>query len=199
MTKIVGLTGGIATGKTTVSNILRQAGIPVIDADQVARQVQTPDSVGLTRIVKVFGPKVLLPTGELNRPALAKIVFNDKEALKKLNEILQPLIYDVIFAQADTLKKQEIPLVVLDAPLLFEQHYDEDCDYVVVVYTDPQTQLKRLMARGHCSKEEAQARIAAQMPLSEKEARADFKINNNGDQTALQKQVASLINQLKAK
>lgn len=199
MTKIVGLTGGIATGKTTVSNILRQAGIPVIDADQVARQVQTPDSVGLTRIVKVFGPKVLLPTGELNRPALAKIVFNDKEALKKLNEILQPLIYDAIFAQADTLKKQEIPLVVLDVPLLFEQHYDEDCDYVVVVYTDPQTQLKRLMARGHCSKEEAQARIAAQMPLSEKEARADFKINNNGDQVAFQKQVASLINQLKAK
>lgn len=199
MTKIVGLTGGIATGKTTVSNILRQAGIPVIDADQVARQVQTPDSVGLTRIVKVFGPKVLLPTGELNRPALAKIVFNDKEALKKLNEILQPLIYDAIFAQVDTLKKQEIPLVVLDVPLLFEQHYDEDCDYIVVVYTDPQTQLKRLMARDHCSKEEAQTRIAAQMPLSEKEARTDFKINNNGDQNALQKQVASLINQLKAK
>ena len=199
MTKIVGLTGGIATGKTTVSNILRQAGIPVIDADQVARQVQTPDSVGLTRIVKVFGPKVLLPTGELNRPALAKIVFNDKEALKKLNEILQPLIYDAIFVQADTLKKQGIPLVVLDVPLLFEQHYDEDCDYVVVVYTDPQKQLKRLMARDHCSKKEAQARIAAQMPLSEKEARADFKINNNGDQVALQKQVASLINQLKAK
>lgn len=105
MTKIVGLTGGIATGKTTVSTILRQAGIPVIDADQVARQVQAPDSVGLTRIVKVFGPKVLLPTGELNRQALAKIVFNDKEALKKLNEILQPLIYDAIFAQVNTLKK----------------------------------------------------------------------------------------------
>ena len=119
--------------------------------------------------------------------------------MKKLNEILQPLIYDAIFAQADTLKKQGIPLVVLDVPLLFEQHYDEDCDYVVVVYTDPQTQLKRLMARDHCSEEEAQARIAAQMPLSEKEARADFKINNNGDQVALQKQVASLINQLKAK
>ena len=181
MTKIVGLTGGIATGKTTVSNILRQAGIPVIDADQVARQVQKPDSVGLTRIVKVFGPKVLLPTGKLNRPALAKIVFNDKEA------------------QADTLKKQGVPLVVLDVPLLFEQHYDEDCDYVVVVYTDPHNQLKRLMARDHCSKEEAQVRIAAQMPLSEKEALADFKINNNGDQAALQKQVASLIKQLKAK
>ncbi|OYS47600.1 dephospho-CoA kinase [Limosilactobacillus reuteri] len=199
MTKIVGLTGGIATGKTTVSNILRQAGIPVIDADQVARQVQKPDSVGLTRIVKVFGPKVLLPTGKLNRPALAKIVFNDKEALKKLNEILQPLIYDASFAQADTLKKQGVPLVVLDVPLLFEQHYDEDCDYVVVVYTDPHTQLKRLMARDNCSKEEAQVRIAAQMPLSEKEALADFKINNNGDQAALQKQVASLIKQLKAK
>lgn len=198
MTKIVGLTGGIATGKTTVSNILRQAGIPVIDADQVARQVQAPASVGLTRIVKLFGPKVLLPTGELNRPALATIVFNDKEALNKLNEILQPLIYDAIFSQANTLKKQGISLVVLDIPLLFEQHYDKDCDYVVVVYTDPQTQLKRLMARDNYSEEDAQARIDAQMPLSEKEAQADFKINNNGDQAMLQKQVASLINQLKA-
>ena len=113
MTKIIGLTGGIATGKTTVSNILRQAGIPVIDADEVARQVQTPDSVGLTRIVKVFGPKVLLATGELNRSALAKIVFNNKEALKKLDNLLQPLIHDNIFARATALKKQGLPLVVL--------------------------------------------------------------------------------------
>ena len=89
--------------------------------------------------------------------------------------------------------------MVLDVPLLFEQHYDKDCDYVVVVYADPQTQLQRLMARDHCSEEDAQARMDAQMLLSEKEALADFKINNNGDQVTLQKQVASLINQLKAK
>ncbi|GGI63693.1 dephospho-CoA kinase [Limosilactobacillus caviae] len=198
MTKIIGLTGGIATGKTTVSNILRQAGIPVIDADEVARQVQTPDSVGLTRIVKVFGPKVLLPTGELNRPALAKIVFNNKEALKRLDDLLQPLIHDKIFARATALKKQGLPLVVLDVPLLFEQHYDEDCDYVVVVYTDQQTQLKRLMTRDHCSEQAARARIAAQFPLADKIEQADFKINNNGDQVELQKQIASLIKQLKA-
>ncbi len=198
MTKIIGLTGGIATGKTTVSNILRQAGIPVIDADEVARQVQTPDSVGLTRIVKVFGPQVLLATGELNRPALAKIVFNNKEALKKLDDLLQPLIHDKILARAIALKKQGLPLVVLDVPLLFEQHYDEDCDYVVVVYTDQQTQLKRLMTRDHCSEQAARARIAAQFPLADKIEQADFTINNNGDQVELQKQVASLIKQLKA-
>ena len=198
MTKIIGLTGGIATGKTTVSNILRQAGIPVIDADEVARQVQTPDSVGLTRIVKVFGPQVLLATGELNRPALAKIVFNNKEALKKLDDLLQPLIHDKILARAIALKKQGLPLVVLDVPLLFEQHYDEDCDYVVVVYTDQQTQLKRLMTRDHCSEQAARARIAAQFPLADKIEQADFKINNNGNQVELQKQVASLIKQLKA-
>ncbi|MBD5807200.1 dephospho-CoA kinase [Limosilactobacillus walteri] len=199
MTKIIGLTGGIATGKTTVSTILRQAGIPVIDADQVARRVQMPDSIGLTRIVKAFGPDVLLPTGDLNRPALAKIVFNDQQARQKLNDILQPLIWDEIFAQVTALKKQQIPLIVLDVPLLFEQHYDEECDQVVVVYTTPQIQLERLMARDHSSEKAARARIAAQMPLTTKIARADYQINNDGDQVALQKQVASLINQLKSK
>ncbi|MRN07283.1 dephospho-CoA kinase [Lactobacillus sp. 0.1XD8-4] len=199
MTKIIGLTGGIATGKTTVSTILRQAGIPVIDADQVARRVQMPDSIGLTRIVKVFGPNVLLPTGDLNRPALAKIVFNDQQARQKLNDILQPLIWDEIFARVTALKKQQIPLIVLDVPLLFEQHYDEECDQVVVVYTTPQIQLERLMARDHSSEKAARARIAAQMPLTTKIARADYQINNDGDQVALQKQVASLINQLKSK
>lgn len=199
MTKIIGLTGGIATGKTTVSTILRQAGIPVIDADQVARRVQMPDSIGLTRIVKAFGPDVLLPTGDLNRPALAKIVFNDQQARQKLNDILQPLIWDEIFARVTALKKQQIPLIVLDVPLLFEQHYDEECDQVVVVYTTPQIQLERLMARDHSSEKAARARIAAQMPLTTKIARADYQINNDGDQVALQKQVASLINQLKSK
>ncbi|MBB1080090.1 dephospho-CoA kinase [Limosilactobacillus sp. STM2_1] len=199
MTKIIGLTGGIATGKTTVSTILRQAGIPVIDADQVARRVQMPASVGLARIVKTFGSRVLLPNGELNRPALARIVFNDQQARQKLNDILQPLIWDEIFARVTALKKQKIPVIVLDVPLLFEQHYDKECDQVIVVYTSPQIQLRRLMTRDHSSEKAAQARIAAQMSLSEKVMRADYVINNNSDQVALQKQVASLINQLKNK
>lgn len=196
MTKLIGLTGGIATGKTTVSNMFRQAGIPVVDADQVARQVQAPDTIGLSRIAAVFGPRVLLPTGELNRPALAKIIFDDPTARQKLDEIMQPLIYDEIWRQIKHLKKQQLPLIVLDAPLLFEENYDEDCDLVVVVYTDPRTQLKRLMARNDYDQKTAQARIDAQMSLATKKARADILIDNSGSEIQLQKQVASLINRL---
>ena len=179
MTKVIGLTGGIATGKTTVSNLFRQAGIPVIDADLVARQVQTPDSIGLTRLVKAFGAQILLPTGQLNRAALGKIIFNSIQARQKLNEIMQPLIWDELWQQVTHFKRQNLPLVVIDVPLLFEQHYDEQCDYVVVVYTDKAIQLTRLMARDNSTKEEALARINAQLPLAKKAALADRVINNN--------------------
>lgn len=195
----MGLTGGIATGKTTVSNILRQSGIPVIDADQVARQVQLPNSPGLLQIAATFGSQVLLPTGELDRSALAKIVFNNEQARQKLNDIVQPLIREEIWQRVTVLKKQQIPWIVLDIPLLFEQHYDDDCDLIVVVYTDSQIQLKRLMLRDNCSEKAAQARIAAQMPLVDKIAKADIKINNDGSQQMLQKQVSTLISRLKTK
>ncbi|WP_076459313.1 dephospho-CoA kinase [Limosilactobacillus caccae] len=197
MTKLIGLTGGIATGKSTVSTIIRQAGIPVIDADQVARQVQLPNTVGLTEIVNAFGQQVLLDNGELNRPALGKIVFNDQKARQKLNDIMQPLIRDEIWRQVAALKKQHLPAIILDAPLLFEQHYDEDCDQVIVVFTDREKQLQRLMARDHYSQDEALNRIKAQLSLADKEKKADILIDNNGDELQLQKQVASLINKLK--
>lgn len=196
MTKVIGLTGGIATGKTTVSNLFRQAGIPVIDADLVARQVQTPDSIGLTRLVKAFGAQILLPTGQLNRAALGKIIFNSIQARQKLNEIMQPLIWDELWQQVTHFKRQNLPLVVIDVPLLFEQHYDEQCDYVVVVYTDKAIQLTRLMARDNSTKEEALARINAQLPLAKKAALADRVINNNVQEPELHQQVAQLISDL---
>lgn len=198
MTKVIGLTGGIATGKTTVSNFFRQAGTPVIDADQVARKVQGPASQGLKQIVKTFGEQVLLPNGKLNRPALGEIVFSQPAARRKLDDLLQPLIREEIYSQLALLKEQKIPLIVLDIPLLFEQHYDKDCDLVVVVYTDAQTQLQRLMDRDNSSVASARARINAQMPLADKVALADIVINNDGDHLALQKQVGQLIKELKA-
>lgn len=197
MTKLIGLTGGIATGKSTVSTIIRQAGIPVVDADQVARKVQLPNTVGLNQIVAAFGHQILLETGELNRPALAKIVFNNQKARQKLNDIMQPLIRDEIWRQVGVLKKQKLPAIVLDAPLLFEQHYDEDCDQVIVVFTDREKQLVRLMARDHCSQVAALAKIKAQMNLTAKKKRADILIDNNGDELQLQKQVAALVDQLR--
>lgn len=198
MTKVIGLTGGIATGKTTVSNFFRQAGTPVIDADQVARKVQGPASQGLKQIVKTFGEQVLLPNGKLNRPALGEIVFSQPAARRKLDDLLQPLIREEIYSQLALLKEQKIPLIVLDIPLLFEQHYDKDCDLVVVVYTDAQTQLQRLMDRDNSSVASARARINAQMPLTDKVSLADIVINNDGDHLALQKQVGQLIKELKA-
>lgn len=197
MTKLIGLTGGIATGKSTVSTFIRQSGIPVIDADQVARKVQQPQTIGLAKIATAFGRQVLLENGELNRPALAKIVFSDQVARKKLNDIMQPLIRDEIWRQVNKFKKQQLPAIILDAPLLFEQHYDGDCDQIVVVYTDREKQLQRLMARDHCSQEEALARIKAQMSLAVKKKRADILINNNGDEIQLKKQVVTLIDQLR--
>lgn len=198
MTKVIGLTGGIATGKTTVSSLFRQAGIPVIDADLVARQVQAPDSIGLTRLTKAFGPQILLPTGQLNRAALGKIIFNSTQSRQKLNEIMQPLIWDELWQQVAHFKRQNLPLVVIDVPLLFEQHYNEQCDYVVVVYTDKATQLARLMARDNSTREEALARIDAQLPLAKKAALADRVINNNGQESELHQQVAQLISDLQS-
>lgn len=196
MTKVIGLTGGIATGKTTVSNMFRQAGIPVIDADQVAKRIQAPNTEALSRIAAAFGPQILLPTGELNRLALGKIVFNNPKARERLNEIMQPLICDEINRQVKVFKEARVPLIVLDVPLLFEEGYNEQCDLVIVVYTDLQTQLQRLMERNHYDRESAKARINSQMSLATKKSYADILINNAGNKEQLQKLVAALIGRL---
>lgn len=199
MTRIIGLTGGIASGKSTVSNLLRQAGLPIVDADQVTRQVQRPGSSALDKLAAAFGQQIIQPDGNLNRVQLGKRVFADTAARQELNQIMQPLIRDAIWQAVDTLKKQNVPNVILDVPLLYEQHYDEDCDLVVVVTVSPETELRRLMARNHYSAAEARARIAAQMPLSEKVARADVVIDNDASLEQTRRQVAQLVEHLQNK
>lgn len=197
MTKIIGLTGGIASGKSTVSNLLKAAGFPIVDADLIARQVQQPGSTGLDRLAAAFGAQIIGPDGQLDRSQLGRQVFGDDQARRRLDAIMQPLIRDAIWDSVDSLKRAGAPAVILDVPLLFEQHYDQDCDYVVVVAVDPATELQRLMARNHYSKEAASARIAAQMPLKEKIRRADRVIDNNGSLEETRRQVAQLVEDLR--
>ncbi|MCX2186761.1 dephospho-CoA kinase [Limosilactobacillus pontis] len=197
MTKIIGLTGGIASGKSTVSALLRQAGIPVIDADQVARQVQRPGSVALDKLAAAFGPAIIAPDGSLNRQQLGQRVFDDPAARQELDRIVQALIKDTIWQAVDNLRRQGVANVVLDVPLLFEAGYDTDCDLVVVVRVSPATELRRLMARNGYSRAAAQARIAAQLPLSVKVAKADVVIDNDGSLEETRRQVAQLVEDLR--
>lgn len=197
MTKIIGLTGGIASGKSTVSALLRQAGIPVIDADQVARQVQRPGSGALDKLAAAFGPAIIAPDGSLNRQQLGQRVFDDPAARQELDRIVQPLIKDTIWQAVDNLRRQGVANVVLDVPLLFEAGYDTDCDLVVVVRVSPATELRRLMARNGYSRAAAQARIAAQLPLSVKVAKADVVIDNDGSREETRRQVAQLVEDLR--
>ncbi|WP_242362659.1 dephospho-CoA kinase [Limosilactobacillus antri] len=196
MTQVVGLTGGIASGKSTVSRLLSQVGFPVVDADLIVHRLQQPGQPGFERLVERFGTTILDPNGSLDRQRLGQLAFNDQTARKQLNQVMQPLIRDTIMAQLAQLKDTAVPAIILDAPLLFEQHYDEDCDLIVVVAVDEATQLTRLMERDDLSRPAAQTRIAAQLPLAAKLARADVVIDNNGDYNHLRRQVAQLVKRL---
>lgn len=193
MTKVIGLTGGIASGKSTISNIFKEVGWPVIDADQTARQVVMPGSLGLAQIVSRFGSQVLHPDGTLDRATLGSMVFDDPQNLSDLDQIEHPLIMAAIDQQLAGFKKQGLPVVVLDVPLLFETGMDQECDLTVLAVVDRKTQLERLMKRDHCSKAAALKRINAQMPLEEKMRRADVTIDNNGSLAQTRLQVAKLV------
>ncbi|MDK1726534.1 dephospho-CoA kinase [Dellaglioa algida] len=179
MTYILGLTGGIATGKSTVSHIFKNSNVPVIDADIIARQVVKPKSETLKMIINEFGEKYLMENGALNRKKLGKLVFNDGAALEKLNGIIHPAIRKEILAQIQFQRKLGSPVIVLDMPLLFEQNYQIICDAVMVVFVPETTQLKRLINRDGLTSDEAQLRIKAQWPIQKKKDLADFVIDNS--------------------
>ncbi|CAH0418449.1 dephospho-CoA kinase [Periweissella ghanensis] len=191
--KIMGLTGGIASGKSTVSQYLAQKGIPIIDADIVAREVVAPDKPLLAHLVAHFGSEILLPTGTLNRRALGEIVFNDANELKLLNELMDPAIRTAIMQKITAYQAAGTALVCLDAPTLFEAHYEHTVDFVVVVYVSPEVQLTRLKLRDNLSLTAAQQRIAAQISIDEKRRRADYVIDNQGDLAQTYCQVDDLL------
>ncbi|WP_057880524.1 dephospho-CoA kinase [Companilactobacillus kimchiensis] len=197
MSKIYGLTGGIAAGKSTVLELFKEHGYMVYDADTVARKVVQPASIGLKEIVAEFGDKVLQADGSLNRSKLAAIVFSDELQLQKLNQITRPLIKDEILKIITEVKNSSQTITtIFEIQLLFEGHYQEYFDGVISLYVEPQTQLQRLMKRNKLTEKVAWERINSQMSMNEKKSRADFVIDNSGDLTQLAYEFDKLITQL---
>ncbi|MEH7609667.1 dephospho-CoA kinase [Gottfriedia acidiceleris] len=196
MGKIFGLTGSIASGKSTVSNFLKELNVPIVDADVIAKEVVEIGQPAYKKIVEAFGSEVLLNSGEINRPFLGSIIFNNKEKRLQLNEIVHPEVRREMKEQADRYIKEGEPLVILDIPLLYEGNSIKLVEKVIVVTVSEENQLKRLMNRNGLSKEDALLRIASQIPVKEKAARADYVIDNNGDFEDTKRQVKDLLNKI---
>lgn len=190
--KTIGLTGGIATGKSTVARILREAlDVPVIDADQVAREIVAPGQPALAEIVTRFGQGVLLADGQLNRRALGAVVMADPEARKALDGITHPRIREAIQRQLRQLAEGGAPAAAVEAALLVETGAYRLYDALLVVSCSPQTQLQRLMSRERMSEEEARLWVQSQLPLAEKERLGTVVIHNDGDDASLRAAVRS--------
>lgn len=191
---VLGLTGGIASGKSTVARMLAACGAQVIDADQLARDVVALGSEALAQIAREFGPLVLNPDGSLNRTALGGIVFQDPQKRRRLEEITHPRIIAKMQAQLQALESQDQAFrVVLDVPLLFETpEILRLCDYTVVVWVPESLQICRLMCRDGLGRREALKRIGAQIPLDQKRLLADIVIDNSGSLADTQSQVREL-------
>jgi dephospho-CoA kinase len=176
--RVVGLTGGIATGKSTFAAALRARGVPVLDADALARTVVEPGEPALAEIARVFGAEVLGPDGTLDRRRLGAIVFADPDARVRLEAITHPAIRRAVAAETARLAAQGHALVFYDVPLLFEVGLDRELDCVVVVYAPREVQRERLLRRDGLTPAEADARLAAQLDVEEKVRRADFVVDN---------------------
>ena len=187
--KIVGLTGGISSGKSTVSSYLKQLKIPVIDADEVARKVVEPNSQGAIEIKKAFGSDVFEEDGSLNRQKLGALIFSSAENRQKLDDLLQPLIKIMILDEIEEYRQKGENMIVLDLPLLFEKQYEELCEEIIVVYVPRELQLERLMRRNQYTKQEALSRIDSQLSIEEKRKRATVLLDNQGTIQQLYHQV----------
>jgi dephospho-CoA kinase len=175
----IALTGGIATGKTHVVGRLRAAGVPVVDADVLAREAVARGSAGLAAVVARFGVDVLTPAGDLDRPRLGNLVFRDEVARRDLESIVHPQVRRGIAEFFEQLPP-DTPLAMADIPLLFETRQERKFDKVIVVACARDTQVKRVMARDSLSREDAERRVAAQLPIEEKVRRADYVIHTDG-------------------
>lgn len=187
MSRILGLTGGIACGKSTISAYLKEFGLPVIDADECSRAVVEKGSIGLEKLTEIFGNKILEKDGTLNRRALGQIVFSDSEQLSLLNSVMEPLIREEISRRLN--QENNADLVVLDAPLLIEQHYDKICDFIMTIDVPKKIQLERLIERDKLSEDEAKSRIESQLSSRERNGFADVVIDSSGTVEQTRKQV----------
>ncbi|MGI6549522.1 MAG: dephospho-CoA kinase [Syntrophomonadales bacterium] len=192
---IIGLTGGIASGKSTVSNMLKEMGLPVIDADQVAREIVEPGQRAFNDIVREFGPQVVGPDGQLDRKALGNLVFAHPDLRLKLNSITHPRLWEVFDYRMQELPS-DVKIVVWDVPLLLETGMDHKVDEVWLVWVDEAMQIERLMKRDNLTLEEARNRLQSQMPIKEKMKRADRLIDNRGTVEETRETVTRFYNEL---
>ena len=192
MGKIIGITGGIASGKSTVTNFLRQRGFQVVDADALVHQLQKPGGRLYQVLVNHFGQDIVSKNGALNRPLLANLIFSNSKEREWSKRTQGEIIREELASLRDNLVQQE-SIFFMDIPLLFEQDYSSWFDETWLVYVDRDVQLKRLMKRDQLSKELAEARLSAQWPLEEKKGLASQVIDNNGSQDQLLAQVNSLL------
>lgn len=197
MTKILGITGGIASGKSTADVFFREKQIPVIDCDQIAHDILNKGEKGYELVLKQFGMNILKSDQSINRSALGQIVFDDEKQLETLNRITHPLIFQEIQAKIALNNPSKNSLVVVDAPVLFEANGQKYCDFTLLIAIPESLQMKRLMLRDRLSKGAALKRIRSQMPLSQKEKLADFVINNTGTKQDLKSKLEQLLLEIK--
>ena len=193
---IVGLTGGIATGKSVVADELKRCGAHIIDADKIAREVVEPGKPAYDEIVKEFGAGVLQPGGALDRKALGKIVFSDPAALEKLSSITHPRIRERIKEEAGRLSAQGDSIIVLDVALLIETGVKYEVEKIIVVFAEKEQQIQRLMDRDALSRFDAEKRVSIQMDIKEKLKYADYVIDNSGAKDWTIEQTRALYNEL---
>ena len=177
---IIGLTGSIASGKSTVSNMLKEQGFPIVDADLVARKVVEPGSATLQEISAEFGSEIIQRDGSLNRQKMGEWIFNDPELRKKLNNIIHPAIRKEMLSERDELVQEGYETIIMDIPLLFESQLQHFVDKILVVSVTEENQFSRLMERNGLSEIEAKARIQSQLPMAVKIQGADAVIFNDG-------------------
>lgn len=188
MAFVLGITGGIATGKSSVVQHFIDLGFPVVDADIIARHLLDQNEQAYNEVVKVFGSEILQENGEINRQALGALVFNHPDKLKQLDELMAPFLQESILA-AIKQASQNQKLVIVDVPLMYEKGYDEWMDQVAVVYCTPNQQIKRLMQRNQLTEKEAKQRIDSQLPIEMKKLLAEVVFDNSNDLTQTIQQV----------
>lgn len=196
MTYFLGLTGGIATGKSTASNFFKKQGIPVIDSDLIAHQQLSKRNV-IEKLSQLFGNMILTSSGQIDRKKLGAIVFNDKKSLAKLNAELHPLICQQIKLKIAEYERIGCPFVVLDAPLLYELKLDKVCNAVLVISLNFELQKKRLKERNNLSDLEAEKRIYSQLPLEIKKNYANYVIENDQSVEILENKLATLLKNIR--
>lgn len=192
MVRKIALTGGIATGKSYVAGRFREAGVPIVDADLLAREVVLPGTPALAAIRKRFGPDAVRRDGTMDRVRVAQIVFKDKRARLDLEAIIHPAVVKAISDFFNALPKRT-PFAIADVPLVFETGREKDFDAIIVVACPREMQLQRLMERNKLSKEDAEKRMAAQLPIDKKVEKATYVIKNDGSFEQTDAQVDALI------